>query len=83
MREAGWRCAIPTCRTTTSLEYAHIDPVKNGGKNDFFNMIVLCANCHTRFDGKSEIKMNHLELINIKKNLMILNVRKIPNLAPL
>ncbi len=74
-REAGWRCAVPTCRVNAPLELAHINPVKNNGKNDFFNMILLCRNCHGRFDDKKEKYMTSKEMINIKKNLMILNGR--------
>jgi len=75
MAEAGWRCAIPTCRVSSPLQLAHIDPVENEGENDFFNMIVLCSNCHGRFDNKNEKYMTRDAIINIKKNLMILNGR--------
>lgn len=47
--EAGHRCAIPTCRATP-LEIAHIVPWHRVRRHDFHNMIVLCPNCHTRFD---------------------------------
>ncbi|HVV69614.1 MAG TPA: HNH endonuclease signature motif containing protein [Gammaproteobacteria bacterium] len=75
MREVGWRCAIPTCRANSPLEHAHINPVKNNGKNDFFNLIILCKNCHGRFHDKKEKYMTLEEMINIKKNLMVLNHR--------
>ncbi|MEU6928539.1 HNH endonuclease signature motif containing protein [Streptomyces sp. 2RAF24] len=48
--EAGHRCAIPTCRATP-LEIAHIVPWRRVRRHEFHNMIVLCPNCHTRFDG--------------------------------
>ncbi|MFB8102288.1 HNH endonuclease [Streptomyces sp. NPDC056007] len=47
--EVGHRCAIPTCRATP-LEIAHIVPWHRVQRHDFQNMIVLCPNCHTRFD---------------------------------
>lgn len=47
--EAGHRCAISTCRATP-LEIAHIVPWHRVRKHEFHNMIVLCPNCHTRFD---------------------------------
>ncbi|MFF4433835.1 HNH endonuclease [Streptomyces sp. NPDC001513] len=47
--ETGHRCAIPTCRATP-LEIAHIVPWHRVQRHDFHNMIVLCPNCHTRFD---------------------------------
>jgi hypothetical protein len=47
--ETGHRCAIPTCRATP-LEIAHIVPWHRVRRHEFHNMIVLCPNCHTRFD---------------------------------
>ncbi|MER7622358.1 HNH endonuclease signature motif containing protein [Streptomyces sp. NPDC126503] len=47
--EAGHRCAIPTCRATP-LEIAHIVPWHRVLRHEFHNLIVLCPNCHTRFD---------------------------------
>lgn len=74
--EAGWRCAIPACRATAPLEMAHIDPIENDGKNTFENMLLLCRNCHGRFDDKkNETRMKRTEMIRIKKNLMIINGR--------
>ena len=82
MREAGWRCAVPTCRETTSLQCAHITPVKDEGEDTFNNIIVLCANCHIRFDNKDkegcknrEKYMTREEMIILKQNLMVLNGR--------
>jgi hypothetical protein len=51
--EAGHRCAIPTCRATTT-EIAHIEPWSKVKEHRYENLIVLCPNCHTRFD-KGEI----------------------------
>ncbi|MFJ5694572.1 HNH endonuclease signature motif containing protein [Arthrobacter sp. NPDC093125] len=48
--EAGYRCAIPTCRGTSGLEMAHIVPWAKVKEHSFDNLILLCAVCHIRFD---------------------------------
>lgn len=70
--EAGHRCAIPTCRATTT-EVAHIVPWTKTQDNSFENLIALCPNCHTRFDQKKEI--DQLSMKMYKQNLSILNNR--------
>lgn len=70
--EAGHRCAIPTCRATTT-EIAHIVPWSETQDNSFENLIALCPNCHTRFDQKKEI--DRLSIKMYKHNLSILNNR--------
>lgn len=70
--EAGHRCAIPTCRTTTT-EIAHIVPWVESKDDSFENLIALCPNCHTRFDQKKEI--DRLSIKMYKQNLGILNNR--------
>lgn len=51
--ESGHRCAIPTCRATTT-EIAHIVPWSDVLEHTYENLITLCPNCHTRFH-KGEI----------------------------
>ncbi|MEH2269378.1 MAG: HNH endonuclease [Nostoc sp.] len=70
--EAGHRCAIPTCRATTT-EIAHIIPWAKSNDNSFENLIALCPNCHTRFDQKKEIDPQSIRMY--KQNLSILNNR--------
>jgi len=70
--EAGHRCAIPTCRATTT-EIAHIVPWADTQDNSFENLIALCPNCHTRFDQKKD--MDRLAVKMYKHNLGILNNR--------
>ena len=70
--EAGHRCAIPTCRATTT-EIAHIVPWAETQDNSFENLIALCPNCHTRFDQKKEIDRASIKMY--KHNLGILNNR--------
>jgi 5-methylcytosine-specific restriction endonuclease McrA len=75
--ESGWRCSVPACRleNVDALEMAHIVPVEKGGKNDFENMIVLCRNCHIRFDREKEKTIDRLSMRRLKKNLSIINGR--------
>lgn len=70
--EAGHRCAIPTCRATTT-EVAHIEPWAETRDHVFENLIALCPNCHTRYDQKKEIDRKSMHLY--KQNLAVLNGR--------
>lgn len=70
--EAGHRCAISTCRATTT-EIAHIVPWAKSKDNSFENLIALCPTCHTRFDQKKEIDEQSIRMY--KQNLSILNNR--------
>jgi hypothetical protein len=70
--EAGHRCAISTCRATTT-EIAHIVPWAKSKNNSFENLIALCPSCHTRFDQKKEIDEKSIRMY--KQNLSILNNR--------
>jgi len=70
--EAGYRCAISTCKATTT-EIAHIVPWAKSKDNSFENLIALCPNCHTRFDQKKEIDEESIR--RYKQNLSILNNR--------
>lgn len=70
--EAGHRCAIPTCRATTT-EVAHVEPWAQSKDDSFENLIALCPNCHTRYDQKREI--DRLALKMYKRNLGLLNNR--------
>ena len=69
--EAGHRCAIPTCRTTTT-EIAHIVPWATCREHDFEDLIALCPNCHTRYD-RGEIDRKSMRIY--KANLGILTAR--------
>ncbi|WP_082582616.1 HNH endonuclease [Mesorhizobium sp. Root172] len=70
--EAGHRCAIPTCRQTTT-EIAHIAPWATSKDNSAANLIALCPTCHTRYDQKKEIDRKSIQMY--KHNLAILNNR--------
>ena len=69
--EAGYRCAIPTCRQTP-VEIAHIIPRTRIKRHTFDNLIALCPTCHARYD-KREIDEKAMR--NYKANLAILNGR--------
>ena len=70
--EAGHRCAIPTCRGTSALEIAHIQPWSETRKHEFANLIVLCVVCHTRYDRK---EIDRKAMLQYKANLGLLNSR--------
>lgn len=71
--EAGHRCAVPTCRTASVLEFAHITPWAEVRRHDFTNMIVLCSLCHGLYD--RERKITRSSILAYKRNLAVLNGR--------
>ena len=53
LTEAGYRCAVPTCRQILLLDLHHMYQVSEGGGDEPLNLIALCPNCHAlyhRFD---------------------------------
>lgn len=46
--EAGFKCAVPNCNTTSPLDIHHITYQENGGTDEDDNLICLCKNCHGR-----------------------------------
>ena len=67
--EAGYRCAIPTCRFPIT-ENAHIVSWAEFGDHSYDNLIALCPNCHTLYD---DGKIDRIAIIAYKKKLMFLN----------
>lgn len=49
MIETGYRCAVPTCRSSLSLDVHHIIQTSDGGSDKIENLIVLCPTCHMAF----------------------------------
>ena len=49
LTEAGYRCAVPTCRTILTLDLHHIIEVSEDGGNESSNLICLCPNCHALY----------------------------------
>ena len=46
LTEAGYRCAVPTCRGILALDMHHVWKVSEGGGDDVANLIALCPTCH-------------------------------------
>jgi hypothetical protein len=72
--EAGYRCAIPTCRAVAPLTIDHIEDWANVKEHKFINMLVLCRNCHG-IKGEGPRKLDRKALRQIKANLGIINGR--------
>lgn len=70
--EAGYRCAIPTCKESSALDLAHIVPWSKVQEHTFENIIVLCAVCHRRFDSGVIPKAS---ILQFKANLSLLTHR--------
>jgi hypothetical protein len=49
LTEAGYRCAVPTCRGILALDIHHIWEVVAGGGDEPFNLIALCPYCHALY----------------------------------
>lgn len=50
LTEAGYRCAVPTCRGILALDLHHVAPVRVGGANTADNLLALCPTCHALFE---------------------------------
>lgn len=46
LTEAGYRCAVPTCRGILALDLHHVVPVREEGPGEASNLIALCPTCH-------------------------------------
>jgi len=49
LTEAGYRCAVPTCRGILAMDMHHIWEVAGGGDDDPSNLIALCPTCHALY----------------------------------
>jgi hypothetical protein len=70
--EAGHRCAIPTCRATSGLQIHHINEWAKVREHAFENLILVCANCHSRITGG---EIDRGSVLAYKSNLSILTSR--------
>ena len=70
--EAGHRCAIPTCRATSGLQIHHIVPWAKVQEHTFDNLILLCANCHSRVTNG---EIDTLSVRHYKANLSVVSNR--------
>lgn len=46
LTEAGYRCAVPTCRTILAIDLHHLVWLSEGGPDDASNLLALCPTCH-------------------------------------
>ena len=46
LTEAGYRCAVPTCRTILAIDLHNIVEVSEDGSNEIGNLLALCPTCH-------------------------------------
>lgn len=67
LTEAGYRCAVPTCRTILALDLHHILKVSEGGSNTADNLIALCPTCH-RLHHNGEIPK---EAVRVWKGMLV------------
>src|SRR4051795_9356504 len=67
LTEAGYRCAVPTCRNILALDMHHIVEVADGGGNEPGNLLVLCPTCHALYT-RGEI---HRDSINAWKTMLV------------
>ena len=65
--EAGYRCAVPTCRTILAIDLHHIVEVAKGGGNEKSNLLALCPTCHALFH-RDEISR---EAIRVWKGVLV------------
>lgn len=70
LREAGYRCAVPTCHTTLAMNVHHIAWVSEGGGNELSNLLALCPTCHALYH-RGEITQD--SIIQWKARLVTLN----------
>ena len=49
MTEAGYRCAVPACRSILAIDMHHIWEVNAGGGDAPSNLLPLCPTCHALY----------------------------------
>lgn len=49
LTEAGYRCAVPTCRTILAIDLHHMVEVSKEGGNQAGNLLALCPTCHALY----------------------------------
>ena len=45
-RMVGYKCSNPDCEHGLDVESHHVFPKKNGGPDEYWNIISLCKHCH-------------------------------------
>ena len=67
LAEAGYRCAVPTCRTILAIDLHHIVEVNEGGGNELSNLLALCPTCHALYT-RGTISQ---DAINVWKTILV------------
>jgi hypothetical protein len=67
LAEAGYRCAVPTCRTILAIDLHHIIEVQEGGENELSNLLALCPTCHALYTRGT---ISH-DAINVWKTIIV------------
>lgn len=76
MIDAGWRCSIPTCGTTSALEIDHIEEWSKVREHKYENLIVLCPTHHAmKQTGSRPRELNVTALKIVKQNQIALSGR--------
>lgn len=70
--EAGYRCAVPTCRAIGPFDFEHIEPWAKVKRHEEHNIVLLCVSCHARVT-RGEIDKNAIKAY--KRNLALINGR--------
>jgi hypothetical protein len=65
--EAGYRCAVPTCRTILAIDLHHIIEVEEGGPTELSNLLALCPTCHALYTRGTISR----EAINVWKTTLV------------
>lgn len=49
LRETGYRCAVPTCRSILSADSAHLVESEEGKGDSAENLVAICPRCFAQF----------------------------------
>ena len=49
LAEAGYRCAVPTCRSILAIDLHHIVELSEEGSDEAANLIPFCPTCHALY----------------------------------
>lgn len=67
LAEAGYRCAVPTCRTILAIDLHHIIELEEGGPDELSNLLALCPTCHALYTRGTISK----DAINVWKTILV------------
>lgn len=72
--ESMGRCMNPECQTSLFIdtsdmfEKAHINPYCAGKDNSFENLVILCPNCHKKFDKAKMITESEIRIWKLERH---------------